>query len=176
MAYRKAMQEAFPGRNLIGLSWASARKGLSESKSVPITDLLPLMQSPDLACFNVQYGDTTGDTQAAIDAGGKFYAIGNIDLTNDQDELAAMIGALDAVVTCSNSVAHLSAALGVRTILLAPGGRFVLWYWMREGDRTPWYPAMEIIRAKSGWPAAVVEALRKVSITEVVPWRDAGWL
>lgn len=155
-----AMRQAFPGRKLVGLSWASRREGLGDSKSIPVHDLLPLLESGH-AFWSLQYGDHSQDLAWLKDAGHDLYGIEGLDLTNDIDGVAALISALDVVVTCSNTVAHLAGALGKRTILMAPGGRFVLWYWGLDGDRTPWYPSVEIMRGppRKGW-AELAEQVR----------------
>lgn len=158
-----AMRQMFPGSQLVGLSWASRREGLGDSKSIPVHDLLPLLESGH-AFWSLQYGDHSQDLSALKVQGHELYGIDGLDLTNDLDGLAAMIQALDVVVTCSNTVAHLAGALGVRTILLAPGERFVLWYWGLEGDRTPWYPSIEILRGppRKGWAELSKETVLKI--------------
>jgi ADP-heptose:LPS heptosyltransferase len=158
-----AMRQAFPGSKMVGLSWASHRVGLGDSKSIPAADLLPLLEAGH-SFWSLQYGDHSQGLALLKEAGHELYGIDGLDLTNDLDGVAALISALDVVVTCSNTVAHLSGALGKRTILLAPGERFVLWYWGLEGDRTPWYPAMEILRGppRKTWAELTKETVSKI--------------
>lgn len=61
------------------------------------------------------------------------------------DDTAALIAALDLVVTVDTSVAHLAGALGVPTwLLLSLRGD---WKWPpTENGRTPWYPSVRIFR------------------------------
>lgn len=158
---RACFQREFPGKTLVGISWSSWRANLSESKSIPQADLIPLLSDPSIVAVNLQYGDPRDDISEWEKAGIKVYGWDTIDVTNDQDGLAALITAMDCVVTCSNSVAHLSGALGQRTILMAPGQRFVLWYWGKDGNRTPWYPTVEIVRGppRMAWSQAAEVAL-----------------
>ena len=54
------------------------------------------------------------------------------------DRFAAQLGALDAVVTISNTGAHLAGAMGIPTCLIRDD-----WFrraWPVLSDRTPWYP------------------------------------
>jgi hypothetical protein len=82
----------------------------------------------------------------------------------DLDELAAMMAALDRVVTIDNTVAHLAGALGVPLwILLARGAD---WRYGLDDARMCWYPRAQLFRQQStapGWATvvtAVATALR----------------
>jgi hypothetical protein len=143
---RQALRQAAQGRTIVGLSWWSARKGLSADKSIPAADLMPLLSDPRLFVVNLQYGDINDDAAVWTAAGHSINEIAGIDVTNDLDSLASLIMACDCVVSCSNTTAHIAGALGARTFTLVNGRRFVLWFWGREGDRTPWYPTMRILR------------------------------
>ena len=51
---------------------------------------------------------------------------------------------MDIVIGVDTSVIHLAGALGKKTILLLP---YVPdWRWMLEGEQTPWYPSMTLLR------------------------------
>lgn len=139
------IREAIGGQPTVGLSWKSARQKLGDSKSIPIADLLPIFTA-GRTVFDLQYGDHSADLAYIRQQGHDMLAVEGLDTTTNIDGLAALISALDVVVTCSNTTAHLAGALGKRTILLLPGAKFVLWYWGRESNRTPWYPSVEIMR------------------------------
>jgi hypothetical protein len=64
----------------------------------------------------------------------------------DIDGVAAAAVACDLVVSVGNSVAHIAAACGCQTWLLASVG--ASWRWMFEGERTPWYDSVRIFRQK----------------------------
>ena len=57
-----------------------------------------------------------------------------------QTKGAALIQAVDIVITISNSTAHLAGALGKPTLLLLPSGKGQLWYWTEVDSHIPWYP------------------------------------
>jgi len=145
-AMRQALKQAAQGKTIVGLSWFSARKGLSADKSIPAADLIPMLSDPRLFVVNLQYGDINDDAAVWTAAGHSINEIAGIDVTADLDSLASLIMACDCVVSCSNTTAHIAGALGARTFTLVNGRRFVLWFWGREGDRTPWYPTMRILR------------------------------
>lgn len=62
----------------------------------------------------------------------------------DFSETAALVDALDLVITVDTSVAHLAGALGRPVWILLPW--VPDWRWMLEGERTPWYPTARLYR------------------------------
>lgn len=63
---------------------------------------------------------------------------------NDFVDTAALIDNLDLVISVDTSVAHLSATLGKKTIVLLP---FVPdWRWLLDRIDSPWYPSMKLYR------------------------------
>jgi tetratricopeptide (TPR) repeat protein len=72
----------------------------------------------------------------------------------DMADTAALIEALDLVISVDTAVAHLAGALGKPVLLL---DRFTGdWRWMRGRDDSPWYPSLRILRQPrpGDWPGA----------------------
>lgn len=162
--YRRQLADALPGRRVVGLAWASRRAGLSDAKNVPAEAIAPLIADPSVACVSLQYGDVRADLDRWHELGLTVYAIDTLDTTDDLDGVAALAAACDSVVTASCAVAHLAGAIGAPTHVLLPGSRFVLWYWGRDGDRTPFYPTTTLHRARPDWSAAVAFVKSKIDI------------
>jgi ADP-heptose:LPS heptosyltransferase len=59
-------------------------------------------------------------------------------------DTAAILQNLDLVVTTDTAVAHLAGAVGANVTLML--GRVPDWRWRLEGDATPWYPTMNLVR------------------------------
>ena len=59
-------------------------------------------------------------------------------------DTAAAMGALDLVVTCDTSVAHLAGALARPTWVALK--QVAEWRWLRDRDDSPWYPTMRLFR------------------------------
>lgn len=152
-ALRDAYRQAFPGKRLLGLSWRSHRYLRGESKSIPVEDLAPLWALPDTVLVNLQYGDIAPDLAALQRLGLDLRVDASINVTHDIDGTAALVAALDGVVSSSNTMAHLAGGLGQQTRVMLPGQRYVLWYWGYEGNTVPWYPAMKLFRGppRRGW-------------------------
>jgi tetratricopeptide (TPR) repeat protein len=65
----------------------------------------------------------------------------------DLAETAALVGAMDVVVTVDTSVAHLAGALGAPLFVLLPADPD--WRWMLEREDSPWYPSARLLRCRS---------------------------
>ncbi|ABC23718.1 tetratricopeptide repeat protein [Rhodospirillum rubrum] len=76
---------------------------------------------------------------------------------------AAMMGALDLVITVDTVFAHLAGALGRPAWVLLP--RVPDWRWGLSGETTPWYPTLRLLRQKEAgdWPGVVAEAARRLA-------------
>ncbi len=142
--WKNWLDTQFPGKKRIGISWRSARAMLGDSKSIPATDLEPLLKT--FSCVSLQYGEIAADIDSLKSAGLSLAVAPSLDCTENIDGLCALIAALDAVATCSNTTAHLAAALGIPTRVMIPGSRYILWYWGHEGAQTPWYPEIRLFR------------------------------
>ena len=63
---------------------------------------------------------------------------------SDFNETAALIEALDLVITVDTSVAHLAGALGKPVLLLDRADN--CWRWLTGRTDSPWYPTLLIFR------------------------------
>ncbi len=89
-----------------------------------------------------------------------------IDLTcqlKDFADTAALMKALDLIVTVDTSVAHLAGALGRPVWLL---NRFNTdWRWMLQREDSPWYPSMRIFRQSTpgDWHGVLATVRRMIA-------------
>ncbi|MFP5441172.1 MAG: tetratricopeptide repeat protein [Gammaproteobacteria bacterium] len=150
-ALRADYHGRWPGKKLVGISWKSSRRLEGDAdKSFALADFAPLLQRDDVVAICLQYGEVRAEIDALHAAGnGRLFVDERIDASNDIDGLAAQIAALDAVVTTSNTTAHVAGALGVPCLVLLPRTWPVLWYWGYRGERTPWYPSLRLLRNES---------------------------
>ena len=74
---------------------------------------------------------------------------------HDFADTAALIEALDLVITADTAVAHLAATLGKPTWIL---NRFdACWRWLIDRGDSPWYPTVRLFRqpAPGDWQTAI---------------------
>ena len=105
---------------------------------------------------SLQYGDCAADLRELERATGRALDHWPESIA-DFDELAALMVALDGVVTVCNTTAHLAGALGAG-LVLAP--RAVSWRYQLEGATLPWYPSLTVLRQRDAgdWTAVLDEA------------------
>lgn len=165
--YRAGVRLAAPDAKLIvGISWNSHRNiRIGKLKGMSLEQMLPLLKTPGVAFVNLQYGDTTAEREKIFnDHGIKILDLG-VDPLQSMDDFAALVDAMDCVVTVSNTAAHIAGGLGVKTFLLTPEGPGRLWYHFRSIDYSPWYINVELIRqtGSSLWALAIDRAAFKVA-------------
>ena len=135
------------GKLLCGLSWFSRNNEVAAEKSLRLLDLQPILAMENLRGVDLQYGDTADERRRLSEACAvRVTHFDDIDNFNDIDGLAALIAACDAVITISNTTAHLAGALGKPTYLLLPYSTGRHWYWHEDRDDSPWYPSIKIFR------------------------------
>jgi len=157
---------ATDGVAVIGISWISKAPIGGASKSAQLADLEPLLRLPGCRFVDLQYGDTSEERAAAARGlGVTVERLPDIDNTNDLDGLAALMAACDAVVTVSNTTAHLAGALGRPTWVMVPYGHARIWYWFHDRDMSPWYARTRVRRQRSGepWREVVARVAQEVS-------------
>jgi hypothetical protein len=74
----------------------------------------------------------------------------------DFAETAAIVEALDLVVTIDTAMAHLAGAMGKAVWVLLPA-HGLDWRWLRERSDSPWYPSARLFRQvePGGWGEVV---------------------
>ena len=132
----------------IGISWRSREDNFGRSKGYPLIRLIESLNNKDnIELINLQYGSVE-DELKKIDKeyGWKIKNPGDIDITNDMNDLAELISTCDIVVTCSNVTAHVAGVLGKKTLLILPKYYGRLWFWdYDEKKYSYWYPSVKII-------------------------------
>jgi tetratricopeptide (TPR) repeat protein/SAM-dependent methyltransferase len=136
------------GALLVGVSWRSGNARFGATRSVEFARLAAALSrcggDRPIRLFNLQYGDIGDDIAAARAVGCDVSVIPDLDTTNDIDGLAALICAMDLVVTIDNVTAHLAGALGAPCWTLLPFA--AEWRWLRDRADSPWHPGMRLFR------------------------------
>ncbi|MBT5238995.1 MAG: tetratricopeptide repeat protein [Rhodospirillaceae bacterium] len=144
-------------QKFIGISWASANPLIGDRKTISLNQWEPLLSAQNVTFVNVQYGDSAQDiAKLPEEYQAKIATVEMADLNGDLDETLSLLAALDQIVTCSNTTAHLAGAAGLATRVLVPSGRARIWYWFSAGSQSPWYAATTLARQDTygRWDAA----------------------
>lgn len=148
----------------VGLVWAGSSRLVdtnltadSQRKATTLNALAPLAAVPGCSFYSLQLGPPANEAESPPPG---------LDLRDHTGELksfadtAALIDALDLVITIDTSVAHLTGAMGKPVWLL---NRFATdWRWFLDRPDSPWYPSMRIFRqpAPRDWATPIAAAAR----------------
>jgi tetratricopeptide (TPR) repeat protein len=139
-------------RRRIGLVWSGHRAHRNDrQRSLPLETLAPLLDGVDAQWISLQK-DVAQHDSAALE---RLDLMRVGDALGDFADTAALIEALDLVITVDTSVAHLSGALGKPTWILLPFSPD--WRWLTEREDSPWYPGARLFRqtAPGDWAGVV---------------------
>ncbi|UCF77232.1 MAG: tetratricopeptide repeat protein [Betaproteobacteria bacterium] len=126
-------------RRVIGLAWrGGGPKTRGHLRSVPIELLAPLLDQ-DAVFVSLQHGAEAHDLERA---GGRIKTFPRA--TENLDHLAALIAALDLVVSVDNTTVQLAGALGHPVwVLLSASPE---WRYGLSSETMPWYPSAKLFR------------------------------
>jgi tetratricopeptide (TPR) repeat protein len=136
---------AIPGRN-IGLVWAGSPRqhapelrAADRRRSIQLQQFAPLAAVPDVTFISLQKGQAADQPRPP--------GMNLLDFTaelTDFDDTAALIAALDLVISVDTAVVHLAGALGVPVWVL---NRFdTCWRWLLGRTDSPWYRSVTLFR------------------------------
>jgi tetratricopeptide (TPR) repeat protein len=151
-ALTAAHRATIPPNRSIGLAWAGNPSHRNDRRRTPpVEAFAPLVALPACHVINLVPDRVLTSTEQPTR------------LLTDYAETAAMIAALDLIVTVDSSVAHVAGALGRPAWLLLPFAPD--WRWMVKRDDTPWYNSLRLFRQPSpgDWTSviqSVIAALR----------------
>jgi hypothetical protein len=141
---------------LIGISWWSSHHG---KDLPPLEEWAQFIRDFPAVFVCLQYGSVEQDCKILSEAAlGRFVRDPEVDQLKEMDSFASQLRAMDAIITISNTGAHLAGGLGVPTAVIRDD-------WFRRGwpvlsDETPWYPSIRVF-GKEGRPwAGVFAAIR----------------
>ena len=141
------------GRPLVGLVWAGNPANESDRRrSLSLERLGPLLAKQGLRFVSLQFGPNAADVaNAGLADRLETPALG------DFASSAAIVAALDLVITVDTAMAHLAGAMGKEAwVLLA---HVPDWRWGMSGETTSWYPSLRLFRQASpgDWDGVVAK-------------------
>ena len=131
----------YRGTLKVGLAWAGRRDHANDRRrSCPLAAMSPLFDLPGVTWFSLQKDD--GEDQIAAVATADRIVL--LDARNDFDRKAALVCALDLVISVDTSIAHLAGALAWPVWILLPFAPD--WRWQLARSDSPWYPTARLFR------------------------------
>ncbi len=164
--YWRARLDGLGGGRKIGISWRGGVPGTRRTlRSVALAEMLPVLQQRAAAFVSLQYGDCHAELA-------EFSRSSGIAVTNwqqaldDYDETAALVCALDLVISVQTAVVHLAGALGRPTWVMVP--TVPEWRYMAEGASLPWYPTVTVFRQRQRgvWAPIIADIARRFALPE----------
>jgi hypothetical protein len=130
----------------VGICWQGNPANTNDHRrSVPLEAFAPLAELSGVRLVSLQHG--FGTEQLAAWAG-KASVLRLAEATADPAqswvESAALVCALDLVVSVDTAIVHLAGALGRPVWVALPA--VPDWRWLLGRDTTPWYPTMRLFR------------------------------
>ncbi|MCC7484462.1 MAG: glycosyltransferase family protein [Burkholderiales bacterium] len=158
-AFRARLAALGPGLK-VGLSWRGGTElSRARLRSVELAALAPLVAVAGVRFVDLQYHDTAAERAAFSRATG-LPLVHWEDALGDYDETAALVVALDLVVSVCTAIVHLAGALGRPAWVMTPYSPE--WRYGQAGEDMPWYPSVRLVRqARRGEWGPVIAMLAR---------------
>jgi tetratricopeptide (TPR) repeat protein len=140
----------------VGIAWRggmpSTRRDL---RSIPLKSYKPLFYNNNCNLISLQHGDV-GAEAAELRRADALTVHRWQEAVDDLDETAALMEALDLVISVQTATVHLAGALGRPVWVLVPA--VPEWRYLQGGSTMPWYPTAMLFRqSRTGDWAPVME-------------------
>ncbi|WP_353572581.1 tetratricopeptide repeat-containing glycosyltransferase family protein [Candidatus Albibeggiatoa sp. nov. BB20] len=123
----------------VGIVWSGNPKHVNDvNRSCSLEHFLPLAQHGSVKLYGLQKGEPTQHLTPEMPIQDCSHQLHNF------SDTAALIQALDLVITVDTSVAHLAGALGQKTWIILP--HVPDWRWLLNRNDSPWYPTAMLFR------------------------------
>ncbi len=170
-AWRDRLDALGPNRK-VGISWKGGIHTTGQRRrTLSLERLLPILRTGNVDFISLQYTECSEDI-AKLKQDHGITVHHWQDAIDDYDQTAALVSALDLVVTVCTAIVHLTGALGKPAWVMAPfspGWRYAMlpggmpWYPSVRVDRQPapgdWDPVIETVRARlASWVSNASDA------------------
>ncbi len=157
--WRRRLEEIGPGLK-VGISWRGGRDATQKAKrSIRLSMWEPILEVPGVQFVSLQYGDCVAELeQAREQLSTQIKHLPDLDPVADLDRFAALIAALDLVISVDNSTVHLAGALNTPVWCLQPFAAD--WRWLSDTEHCHWYPSLIHVRqrAPGQWDRVIARA------------------
>ena len=159
--WRERLAELGPGLK-IGISWqGGTHKSRQPVRSMPLKRWQPILQAGNAQFIDLQYTDFSAELdQLRADLGVHVHSWEEV--RTDYEETAALVTALDLVISVCTAVIHLGGALGRPVWVMAPFSPE--WRYGFAGAGMPWYPSVRVFRQSryGDWDSVIDEVAQSL--------------
>jgi Flp pilus assembly protein TadD len=163
IAYWKNRLDALGPGLKAGISWAGGTPATrSASRSMQLVDWTPIFGQRRCHFVNLQYGNAATELRALL--GKREVSIHDWrDAIENFDETAALVAALDLVITVQTALVHLAGALGKPTWVMLQAASE--WRYGEQDESMPWYPGVRLFRQSrpGDWQSVVASVARDLA-------------
>ena len=151
--WQERLEALGPGKK-VGLSWQGGVGHTGRMRrSLTLEQLAPVLSGEGMHFVSLQYTDVTKGSEVM-----KRLKIHHWqEAIDDYDETAALVCALDKVLTVCTAIVHLTGALGRPALVMVPFGSD--WRYGASGERMSWYPSVRLVRQQriGDWASVLEE-------------------
>lgn len=161
--WRHRLDALGPGLK-IGISWSGgARSTRGASRSVRLAEWSPILAQPGCRFVSLQYGHAGSELQASAQQQ-RFGIHEWREAIESYAETAALVAALDLVISVQTALAHLTGALGKPAWVMLRG--ISEWRYLEHGETMPWYPSVRLLRQQQpgDWQAVIAQIARDLAL------------
>ena len=169
--YWKEYIRKLPGKVKVGICWRSGNlEGFRKSTFATIEQWQPIFENKDATFVNLFYGECAEELNSIKQKFGvTIHTPKGIDLKNDQDDLAALMVALDLVISVASAVVDLSGALHDTCTWDLTFRDEAERNWFHCGEKyNPWCPTIKPIYSK-GFDSCLMlaaEELKQITLSK----------
>jgi hypothetical protein len=147
----------------VGFSWGSSNR----LKPAPeFHEWSEILSNTPATFVSLQYGAVDAALRKLRNwSSGRLIDDDTIDQLEDMDSFAAQLASLDAVVSTSNTIAHMAGAMGIPTVVVLNDNFTQVWPF--TGNSIGWYPTAVLVR-REGRPWSDVLQKTQQVLTEIL--------
>lgn len=141
--WRERLRASGPGLK-VGLAWTGGTlKTRRRLRSIGLAELQPLLSTEGAQFVSLQYLESEREI-ADLRARQGLIVHHWPEAIRDYDDTAALVQALDIVVSVCTAAVHLAGAIGKPVWVMVPAAPE--WRYLSSGETVPWYPAARLFR------------------------------
>ncbi len=149
------------GQKRIAIAWAGRPTHNNDrNRSITLNQLEPLAAIPGVTLISMQKGPAAA--QCKTWAGQAPLIDLDTEITTFEDS-AAILSAVDVLISVDTSLVHLAGALGRQSWVMLPYAPD--WRWQMHRADTPWYPSLRLFRQPTprDWPTLIANVASELA-------------